>query len=53
MKNLPLWQAFVNLSATQFTADPGGYFDIVGKATTAPTVTNTIADIQVDYVQGP
>jgi hypothetical protein len=53
MKNLPLWQAFVNLGATQFTADPGGYFDIVGKATTAPTVTNTIADIQVDYVQGP
>jgi hypothetical protein len=52
-QNLPLWQALVNLGATQFTADPGGYFDIVGKATTAPTVTNTVASIEVDYVQGP
>jgi hypothetical protein len=52
-QNLPLWQVFVNLGATQFTADPGGSFDILGKATTAPTVTNTIASVEVAYVQGP
>lgn len=53
MQNLPLWQAFVNLGATQFTADPGGYFDIVGKTTTAPTVTAPVISIEVDYVEGP
>jgi len=37
--NLPLWQVLVNLGATQFTSDPGGYFDIVAKLTTALTVT--------------
>jgi hypothetical protein len=30
--NLPLWQVLVNLGATQFTSDPGGFFDIVLKS---------------------
>ncbi|SRR6266581_2720795 len=52
-QNLPLWQVFVNLGATQFTADPGGYFDLVGKVTTALTVTAGVISMEVDYVQGP
>ncbi|HEX9213174.1 MAG TPA: hypothetical protein VF901_21915 [Bradyrhizobium sp.] len=52
-QNLPLWQVLVNLLATQFTADPGGYFDIVAKLTTALTVTAGVISMEVDYVQGP
>jgi len=51
MTNLPLWQALVNLGATQFTTDPGGFFDIIMKATTVPTVTTPIIGIKVDYVE--
>jgi len=36
-QNLPLWQALVNLGATQFTADPGGFFDIQVNITTTIT----------------
>jgi hypothetical protein len=49
-QNLPLWQVLVNLGATQFTADPGGFFDIVGKLTTALTVAAGQFAIEVDYV---
>jgi hypothetical protein len=52
-QNLPLWQVLVNLGATQFTADPGGYFDLGFKLTTALTVTAGQAGLEVDYVQGP
>lgn len=52
-QNLPLWQVFVNLGATQFTADPGGYFDLVMKLTTAITVTAGVISFELDYVQGP
>lgn len=48
---LPLWQVLVNLGATQFTADPGGYFDIVMKLTTAITVTAGLIGVEVDYVE--
>jgi len=50
-QNLPIWQVLVNLGATQFTADPGGWFDIVAKATTVPTVTPPVMGIQCDYVE--
>src|SRR6266404_4753321 len=36
-QNLPLWQVLVNLGATQFSADPGGFFDIFVRVTTAIT----------------
>jgi len=52
-QNLPLWQVLVNLLATQFTADPGGYFDIIAKVTTLLTVTFGNTGIEVDYVEGP
>jgi hypothetical protein len=48
-----MWQVLVNLGATQFTADPGGYFDLVIKTTTAITVAAGLVALQVDYVQGP
>ncbi len=51
MRNLPLWQALVNLGATQFTTDPGGYFDIIMKATTAYTTTAPVIDIEAQYVE--
>jgi len=50
-QNLPLWQVFVNLGATQFTTDPGGFFDIVAKLTTALTVTAGVLSMQCDYVE--
>lgn len=50
-QNLPLWQVFVNLGATQFTTDPGGAFDIVLKLTTALTVTAGLVGLEVDYVE--
>jgi len=50
-QNLPLWQVLVNLGATQFTADPGGFFDIAIKLTTAVAVANIIYNIEVDYVE--
>jgi len=49
-QNLPLWQVLVNLGATQFTADPGGFFDILLKITTA--ITNSVdLGIEVQYVE--
>jgi hypothetical protein len=49
--NLPLWQVLVNIGATQFSADPGGYFDIGLKLTTALTVTAGLVGMQVTYVE--
>jgi hypothetical protein len=48
-QNLPLWQVLVNLGATQFTADPGGFFDIQVNITTAIT-TGGILTAEVYYV---
>jgi len=47
--NLPLWQVLVNLGTTQFAADPGGYFDIYFKVTTAITTGGVLA-CKVEYV---
>lgn len=49
-QNLPLWQVLVNLGATQFTADPGGFFDIVVNITTTVSNGGTVA-CEVDYVE--
>jgi hypothetical protein len=49
-QNLPLWQVLVNLGATQFTADPGGFFDIVFKTTSTLAAGGDLA-IQVNYVE--
>ena len=48
-QNLPLWQVLVNLGATGFVSDPGGFFDIVLKTTAAATVAGTL-NVEVDYV---
>jgi hypothetical protein len=50
-QNLPLWQVLVNLGATQFTTDPGGFFDLVLKLTAAVTVGGPAA-LRCDYVEG-
>lgn len=50
-QNLPLWQVLVNLGCTQFTSDPGGFFDICAKLTTALTVTAGPLGIEVRYVE--
>jgi hypothetical protein len=50
-QNLPLWQVLVNLGATQFTSDPGGYFDIITKLTAIPAGTAPVIGIKVDYVE--
>jgi hypothetical protein len=50
-QNLPLWQVLVNLGATQFSADPGGAFDIVMKLTTAITVATGLIGVEVDYTE--
>jgi hypothetical protein len=54
LKNLPMWAALAVLMnaatpGTGFTDDPGGFFDIVVKVTTAVT-TGGILAVQVDYV---
>lgn len=49
-QNQPLWQVLVGLGATQFTTDPGGFFDIVMKLTTAVTVTAGVISMEADYV---
>lgn len=49
-QNLPLWQVLVALGATQFVADPGGFFDIVAKSVVTDTVAGTI-NLEVDYVE--
>jgi len=50
MQNMPLWQALVNLGATQFTADPGGFFDIFVKITTGIT-SGGVLSAEVRYVE--
>lgn len=50
MANMPIWKALVALGATQFTADPGGYFDIFVKITTAVT-TGGILAAEVNFVE--
>src|SRR5262249_9076958 len=52
-QNLPLCQVLVNLGATQFTTDPGGFFDIVAKLPTALTVAAGSFSVEVNYVEGP
>jgi hypothetical protein len=44
-----LWQVLVALGATQFVADPGGFFDIVAKLTTGITTNGTV-QCEVQYV---
>jgi hypothetical protein len=48
MVNIPLWQCLVNLGATQFTSDPGGFFDIVLKVGTGFTTGGDVA-VEVQY----
>jgi hypothetical protein len=43
MQNIPMWQNLVTLGATQFTSDPGGYFDILVRITTAITTGGTLS----------
>lgn len=50
-QNLPLWQVLVNLGATQFVADPGGFFDLIFKITTAAATANTTHSMEVEYVE--
>jgi hypothetical protein len=50
-QNLPLWQVLVNLGCTQFTADPGGFFDLVAKLTVALTVAAGAFSLECDYVE--
>jgi hypothetical protein len=50
MQNKPLWQVLVGLGATQFTADPGGFFDIFVKITTGIT-TGGILAAEVNFVE--
>ena len=54
LKNLPLWQALAVLmnaatAGSGFTDDPGGFFDILLKVTTAVT-TGGILAVEVEYV---
>lgn len=49
-QNIPLWQVLVNLGATQFTADPGGFFDLLIKLTVAVT-TGGVVSGEVWYVE--
>lgn len=46
--NIPLWQVLVNLGATQFSSDPGGFFDILLKSTATITNGGDIA-VEVQY----
>lgn len=48
-QNMPIWKALVTLGATQFTIDPGGYFDIFVKITTGIT-TGGILSAEVTFV---
>ena len=47
--NKPLWQVLVDLGTTQFTSDPGGYFDLMLHVTTAVT-TGGIVAAKVNFV---
>lgn len=50
MQNIPMWNNLVGLGATQFTADPGGFFDIYVKITTTITTGGVLAGT-VDYIE--
>jgi hypothetical protein len=50
MQNIPMWNNLVGLGATQFTADPGGFFDLYVKITTGIT-TGGILSGSVTYVE--
>jgi hypothetical protein len=47
--NLPLWQVLVNLGTTQFSTDPGGYFDVLLK-TTSTLANGGDISIEVQFV---
>jgi len=50
MQNIPMWQVLVSLGATQFTSDPGGFFDILVRVTTAIT-TGDVLSGELRYVE--
>jgi hypothetical protein len=50
-QNLPLWQVLVNLGCTQFLIDPGGFFDLVVKLTTAITVAGGNVNLMAEYIE--
>jgi hypothetical protein len=50
MQNMPIWKALVSLGATQFTSDPGGFFDIFVKITTGITTGGTLS-AEVNFVE--
>jgi hypothetical protein len=50
MQNIPMWQNLVTLGATQFTSDPGGFFDIYVKITTTITTGGFLA-AKLEYVE--
>lgn len=50
MQNMPIWKALVSLGATQFTSDPGGFFDIFVKITTAVTTGGTLS-AELNFVE--
>lgn len=49
LENVPLWNVLTTLGVTSFTADPGGFFDIVCKATAVLANGGDIS-IEVQYV---
>lgn len=49
MQNITMWQNLVTLGATQFTTDPGGFFDLYVKITTTIT-TGGILGAEVHYI---
>lgn len=49
MQNIPLWQVLISLGTTQFTADPGGFFDFYAAVTTTIT-TGGILSLECWYV---
>jgi len=49
-QNLPVWQVLVALGATQFTTDPGGFFDLGIKLTTAIATAGGVVSGEVYYV---
>lgn len=48
-QNMPLWNVLTNLGTTTFSADPGGFFDILLKTTTSFTAGVDLA-IEVQFV---
>ena len=49
-RNVPIWQVLVTLGVTTFSADPGGFFDILLKSTATDTSGGMLA-IDVDFVE--